>query len=95
MESASFLGQRLQMIGDTLALGLSMFGDHVIWLMMLPPLWIIAACLIWMKMEDDDRERDRSYVALAERNMPDLREVTKRRSTEVLKIRPMAEKQPK
>jgi hypothetical protein len=84
------LNQALSDITDRLALGYEMFGDHAIWIWALPPVWGIAASLIWMKMERYDEERDRFYVANAERNLPRLKELSKERSTEVLEIRSKA-----
>lgn len=89
METYLSLSQLMSDLADGLALGLMMFGDHVVWILMLPPLWIIAACLIWMKIESDDEELDSLYVARAEQNLPRLKELAKQRSTEILDVRPV------
>lgn len=87
MENIMALSQFLSEIMERLALGFSMFGDHAIWLIMLPFFWSIATCMIWIKIENDDELRDQAYVTNAERNLPKLRELTKQRSTEILDIR--------
>ncbi len=89
METYLSLSQLMSDLADGLTLGLTMFGDHVVWILMLPPLWIIAACLIWMKIESDDEELDSLYVARAEQNLPRLKELAKQRSTEILDVRPV------
>lgn len=84
-----FLSQTVAEIMDRLALGVAMFGDHAVWLWLLPPAWGIAICVIVDRMECEKEERDRFYVAIAERNLPKLREVLKQRSTEILEVRPI------
>lgn len=81
------LSQTLSEVMDQLALGFSMFGDHAIWIIMLPFLWSMATCMIWIKMENDEEDLQRRYVADAEQNLPKLRELTKQRSTETIEVR--------
>lgn len=87
MGGVATLAQTLSDVLDQLTLGFAMFGDHAIWLIMLPFFWSIATCLIWIKVEKDEEERDSRYIANAERNLPKLRELTKQRSTETLEVR--------
>ncbi len=87
MESAVNLSHILSEIGDQLALGLAMFGDHAFWIFVLPVFWVIAASLIWAKTASEEDERNSAYVANAERNLPKLRELAKQRATEILDIR--------
>ena len=83
------LGQLLTETLDQLALGLSMFGSHAIWISALPLIWMLAACLIWIKTEEDEAAREDRYMARVEKNLPKLRELAMERSTEVLEVRPI------
>lgn len=87
MGEMATLAQALSDVSEQLSLGFSMFGHHAIWLIMLPLFWSIATCMIWIKMEKDEDERDQRYIANAEGNLPKLRELAKARSTEILEVR--------
>ena len=87
MDEMLFLSQSLSDLLDRLALGYEMFGQYGIWLWLLPPIWGMAASLMWMQAEADETARDRLYVVAAERNLPRLRELAKPRSIEILEIR--------
>ncbi len=89
MEIYLSISQMLSQTMDQLTQGYGMFGDHVVWLWAMLPIWGIATCLILIKMENDEDEQNRIYVARAEQNMPRLQELTKQRSTEILEIRPI------
>jgi len=87
MEVFISTSQALSEVLDGLALGIEMFGNHAIWLWLLPPIWGIAACMIWNTMQSEEEQLDRLYAAKAEQNLPRLRELRKERSTEILEVR--------
>lgn len=87
MENVATLAQTVSLIMDQLSQGFSMLGDHAIWVIMLPFIWSMATCLIWMKIEKDEEELDRRYLAKAEQNLPKLYELAKTRSTEIIEVR--------
>ncbi len=89
MEIYLSLSQTLSLAMDQLTLGYGMFGDHVVWLWAMLPIWGIATCLILIKMDNEEEEQNRIYVARAEQNLPRLQELTKQRSTEILEVRPL------
>ena len=87
MDELLALSVALADVTDRLALGVEMFGSHAVWIWLLPPIWLIAACLIWASMERKREALDDIYVAKAERNLPRLNELFKQRSTEILEVR--------
>jgi hypothetical protein len=87
MDEVLVLSQSLSKILDRLAVGYDMFGQYALWLWLLPPIWGVAASLMWMQADADEEARERLYVAEAERNLPSLRELAKARSIEILEPR--------